>query len=266
MAKRTSEQTATAAINRLFPSEHPGDARSKLKQANFRAEDLRDALVDGKKIVEDTLRTFKDAEMVHVSVAAVYCRRSENTFGNAVKKKGHTYSDLKASGQAEKKSGKRYGGGNDTELFYRMGFVKEMAAFLESVEKNANKSRSEAAKKRATKQNLKGAQHATRIPMLWLVDNQGRVYCNIKFNDKSGRERAGVLIRAGARIDIMTLQAAMTERVWRDTTARAEWSREYLRILDAERELERLRAIESDALRLDIEQPAAKAALPRSRL
>lgn len=102
--------------------------------------------------------------------------------------------------------------------------------------------------------------------MLWLEDEQGRVYCDIKYTDASGRERAGKLIRAGARIAILALQAAMTERVWRDTTARAEWSREYLRILDAERELENLRSLESDALRLDDEQPAAKPDLPRSRL
>jgi hypothetical protein len=261
MVKRTSQQTATAAINRLFPPTVGGGVRATLQKANYRAETLLDAIVNGAPVVANAVNGFAENELIHRSVAAVLCRRSENTVGNEAKKIG-TYEELKKKGWAEKRKGKKKGGGNNTELFYSLGFARTLAERLAGAKDRGDDKRAETAKTRAQEKAIR----ATRTPMLWLTDDEGRLYCEIKYKALDGSERIGKLIRSGARIEILTLQVAMTERVWRDPTAREPWHREYLQILDAERALSEQQQRESMGARLDDDLPIAQTARPRTRL
>lgn len=224
MTKRGSEQTVTKATHILFPERGQGSIRAVLvSQTDLTVRNLRDAKVNGEPVVENILSALKDADFIHKSVAAVYCRRSEIILDRAIAKTAMTKGDTQT-----RKAMK--GSGNRAELDYRVGFVKKVEKTIEQTYAAGNVSRSEKAKSK-----VKSVVHAatdTKIP--WLTDSDGTIYVPVTMPDGSGGIRMAKLIKSGARIELLTLAQAMTERTWHDPADRAPWHEEYVAILEEE--------------------------------
>ncbi len=224
MSKRAAEQTVEKAIPKIFPKITQADIRVALTtQPELTVRNLRDAEVDGIALVENVLSAFEDTDYIHKSVAAIYCRRSENVLERAIAKTAMTEGDTQTRKTAK-------GSGNHFEIEYRVGFIKKVADTIERTYAAGYVSRSKKAKAK-----VKSVVHAaTDIKLAWITDDDGTIYIPLTMPDGSGGLRMGRLIKNGAHIELLTLAQAMTERTWNDPADRAPWHKEYIAILEEE--------------------------------
>ncbi|SFN31001.1 hypothetical protein [Dokdonella immobilis] len=259
MSSRSGPQTVKKAVENL-----PGGVAAIIRDPTpWSTATLLDVNLGGNYVVRDALDSLSDADFIHVSVAAIYCRCSETTFNNH-RPPGLSLGDLKERGDT-KMLPCRSGTQTRRERYYRVGFVKEIRETIRSASDIGDDARAKKLIQQHTPEGRLSIQLRKKIA--WIADENGHIYAPITIECKDGSAHLAKLFQKGARIQILTFQQAMTERTWLDPAKRALFHDYYLELLDAERQLLVIKGEESAAmsLALSLEQIVPKTSRPGTR-